>query len=327
MEGPQTPCKSGRTASTSIDANENQKSSDHDHIVVGQLRQCEAHAILLPIPDRVVLAQEGVAQDPDGHARVHALDAQLALLVALVVLDADHVEVRAQVEVLAAHGDGHRGQRLHVGAICGDVAEIRDQLVQGERRAGQDAGARVHDHVATGQPAARAGALTAHIDVLRGHQPVRQQLTGQGHWRVGEVAIVEGRVRASQRQRGARLATGGQVEGEDVVLHLTLRHQLGHRHRHLVRSGSRHAHAQDAIEGRLPEDVRGLCAHLSEGEVVDGQAADGRRILADEALAASRAVLQSEALAILGEGLRSRGVVARRARLAIGASLAGHPQV
>merc|ERR1712226_1052562 len=85
--------------------------SSHDDSRVKLLLRCgEANAILLCVPDGVIFAQEGIAQNPNRHASVHSLDAEPALLFARVVFSADYIEVWAEVEVFAAQGDGDYGQ-------------------------------------------------------------------------------------------------------------------------------------------------------------------------------------------------------------------------
>mmetsp|Transcript_18399 Transcript_18399/g.39309 ORF Transcript_18399/g.39309 Transcript_18399/m.39309 type:complete len:286 (+) Transcript_18399:372-1229(+) len=273
--------------------------SDNDGLFRRSLGRREADTLLLAIPDSVVLSEERVTQDPQRHSSIDALDAHLALLLAIRILDTDDIEVRAECEVVATHGDGDLGQALGVGAVRGHVADLGEEGVHRAGRSSEDAGAGVDDHVAASQPVARAGALPTNLDVLGRNEPVRQEVACDRHGDILEVAVVEAGIGASQSQGGAGLAAGGEVEGEDVVLHLALGHQLGHGHGNLVDSRSRDSHAQDAIKGSGAEDILGFCGHLAELKGRDGQASDGGGVLADEAVAAASAVLEGKTAAIL----------------------------
>mmetsp|Transcript_35964 Transcript_35964/g.54214 ORF Transcript_35964/g.54214 Transcript_35964/m.54214 type:complete len:286 (-) Transcript_35964:292-1149(-) len=273
--------------------------SDNDGLFRRSLGRREADTLLLAIPDSVVLSEERVTQDPQRHSSIDALDAHLALLLAIRILDTDDIEVRAECEVVATHGDADLGQALGVGAVRGHVADLGEQGVHRVWRSGEDAGAGVNDHVATKKRIARLGALTANLDVLGGNEPIRQEVARSSHRNILEVAVVKAGVSTSQGQRRASLATRREVEGKDVVLDLALGHQLIHRHGNLVDSSCSDTHAQDAVEGSSAEDVLRFLCHLCELKACDRQATDGGGVLADEAVAAASAVLEGKTAAIL----------------------------
>merc|ERR1712066_719873 len=83
----------------------------HHNAIGGLLGQSEADLVVVCIPSGVVLAQEGVAQDPNWNTSIDTLDAKLAVFLALLILHTDDIEFWTQLEVLGACpalGEGER---------------------------------------------------------------------------------------------------------------------------------------------------------------------------------------------------------------------------
>merc|ERR1711904_281617 len=70
------------------------------------LGKCKSDTVLVGVPNGVIFPEERIAQDPNRDTRVHTLDAQLALLVAVLIGGAKHIELWLEVERFAAKFEG-----------------------------------------------------------------------------------------------------------------------------------------------------------------------------------------------------------------------------
>mmetsp|Transcript_44129 Transcript_44129/g.137415 ORF Transcript_44129/g.137415 Transcript_44129/m.137415 type:complete len:457 (-) Transcript_44129:31-1401(-) len=134
----------------------------------------EAHLLAPPVEGRVVVAEEGHAEDPDGavlrhhvdlheggHAHVQLPDLRLEEEDVPEVVglergarDPHDVGLRGQLQRVPVHDEVQRGQVVHVRAVLLDLRDLFAQLHQRDARGGDERGAAVHDGRATSLGAA-----------------------------------------------------------------------------------------------------------------------------------------------------------------------------
>lgn len=228
----------------------------------------KAHPVVVTIKDCVVLADEHISQNPQGPGRWRDVQtheaAQTNGLSSLTLLE--DILLSGQSVALSAYVEGDDRQRWDLTAVHQvlslDEWNGSDGLLQGldlGGRASDQRGSSVYDGFTASltQTQLAANCHSIHVDLPVGLP---------GDVDIVEITIVVFGVGSSQEQltTGFCVRVPVQVEGEDILLHFLLVHDVvKHRH-HPIHGDFWVGHAEDAIKLRCDESHTGLLDGLSK---------------------------------------------------------------
>lgn len=283
----------------------------------------ERDDVLSAVEDSVVLADEGVSQDPERDA-IGSLNGNLAL----TLLDTDDVGGGLEGEggAVLVELDVDGGQLVEVGAISVDVTDHGKEGVGLSSRTDHEGGSSVDDGSA--QEAEHAGATRGVVSVdgdgVEAKLPVGLRHDGdvlEGTRVVARVNTTEGDGRS--RASGSRV----EVDGEEVLLDQALApHQIEGRS-DIIGSNRGVGKTEDTVHGLTVEEGSQR-SRLTEGSLVHSQTGNSEVIDIQDTVHASSAIADLNGVTVGSVGRRKTRVVLILTRAA--AVLARHtrdPQV